>query len=187
MPKVKFGLKNAHWAPITGADDGTITYGTPKAFPGSVSMTLDAQGDTVEFYADDILYYATAANTGYQGAYELALIPDDFRTEILGETIDETSGVMFENANAKPQPFALLFEFDTDEKARRHILYNCTVTRPGVASSTKTNTAEPQTESMTLTAAPRADGVVKATTTGKTTTTTYDNWYKQVLVPPEAA
>lgn len=184
MPKVKFGLKNAHYAPITTAEDGTISYGTPKAFPGSVSMTLEAQGEPSEFYADDILYYATAANTGYQGSYEVALIPDEFKEYALGETIDEASGVMFENANAKPQPFALLFEFDTDVRALRHILYNCTVTRPSVAGNTKTKATDPTTESMKLTAAPRADGIVKATTTDKTAKATYSNWYKSVLTPP---
>ena len=55
--KVKFGLKNCHYATTTIAEDGTITYGTLKSLPGSVSLALDAEGENDPFYADDSVYY----------------------------------------------------------------------------------------------------------------------------------
>ena len=37
--KVKFGLKNVHYAPITSiADDGTVTYGTVGEIKGAVNV-----------------------------------------------------------------------------------------------------------------------------------------------------
>ena len=81
--KVKFGLKNVHYATITEGEDGTITYGTPKRLLGGVNLSLSAQGESSEFYADNILFYATAANTGYQGDLEVARIPQSFRQDIL--------------------------------------------------------------------------------------------------------
>lgn len=182
--KVKFGLKNVHYALITEGEDGTLTYGTPKRIPGAVNLSLTAQGDSTEFYADDILYYATAANTGYQGDLEIARVPQSFREDVLKEQMDAETGVLFENAAAEPAPFALLFEFNGDVNAVRHIMYQCTTTRPGVTGSTTTKTKEPKTDTMTITAAPRGDGIVKASTTSKTPVATYSGWYQTVLVPP---
>ena len=39
MPKVQFGLKNVHIAKIT-ENNGAVTYGTPFALPGAVSLSL---------------------------------------------------------------------------------------------------------------------------------------------------
>lgn len=182
--KVKFGLKNAHYAKITVAEDGTLSFGKPVPIPGAVSLSMQAQGDSVKFYADNILYYASAANSGYEGDLEIARVPQSFRQDILGEKLDSTTGVLFEDASVEPAPFALLFEFDGDANAVRHVLYQCTATRPGVNGSTTNNTKEPQTETMTITAAPRADGIVKASTTPTTTDTVYNGWYGSVLEPP---
>lgn len=79
--------------------------------------------------------------------------------------------------------FALLFEFDGDINAIRHVLYNCTVARPTIESSTKEASIEPGTETLSITADPREDGLVKSRTGDETTTATYNNWYKNVYVP----
>lgn len=183
--KVKFGLTNVYYAPISESEDGAIAYGTPKRLLGGVNLSLAAQGESAEFYADNILFYATAANTGYQGDLEVARIPQSFREDILKDVLDEKSGILFENAAAEPAPFALLFQFDGDQRAVRHVMYHCTVTRPSVASQTTTNVKEPTTDTMTITAVPRSDGIVKGSTTDKTPAEVYDAWFKKVVEPPE--
>lgn len=181
--KVKYGLKNAHYALLTIAEDGTVTYGKPIPIPGSVSLTMDAQGDTSTFYADNMAYFVTAANDGYSGTFEVALISDQFRQDVLHETMDEAAQVLVENINNQTSPFALLFEFDGDKKAIRHVLYNCTCTRPSVSGGTTNNTKEPSTETMNLTASPLPNGNTKARTTVDTPAAQYAGWYDAVWQP----
>lgn len=179
MNKVKYNLKNVHYATQTTGEDGAITFAKPAPIRGSVSIALDAQGDISKFYADGITYYQAAANNGYEGDLEVALLPENFRTDVLGETLDGKK-VLIENADAKQAAFALLFEFDGDEKAIRHVLYNCSATRPSVESQTKEESIEPVTETLTISATPLPDGRIKARTGDTTDEATYTGWYDKV-------
>ena len=154
MPnKVKFGLSNCYYSKIT-VTGGVETFAVPVKLPGSVNISLDPSGDTSNFYADNGIYYALTANQGYSGSLELALIPDDFRADILGETYDSTSGVYTETSNATTSEFALLFQFQGDANATRHVMYRCVATRPSVASQTTADSTEPVTETLNLTCMP---------------------------------
>lgn len=184
MPKnkVKYNLKNAHYAMQKIGDDGAVTFETPVPLPGAVSISLDANGEPENFYADGIAYYVINNNMGYDGDLELALIPEDFRVSALNETLDEKK-VLLENANAELNPFALLFEFDGDIRHIRHVLYNCSASRPGISGKTNEESREVQTETLTIKATPMASGIVKAKTGDTTDETTYANWYKSVYMP----
>ena len=181
--KIKYGIKNCYYAVATIAANGSATYDTPVALPGAVSISLDPQGDTSPFYADNIVYYTSIANNGYEGDLELAKLPDSFLTDVLGYTADK-NGVLFEDANAPVVHFALMFQFEGDAHAKRHVLYNCTATRPSVSGSTKEETIEPQTETITITAttvynASYDKDVVKASVT-PTEATQYNAWTSSV-------
>ena len=181
--KVKYNLKNVHFAKLKKDTSGTFTYENPKEIPGAVSISLDAEGESSPFYADGIVYFRSTANNGYSGDLEIALIPEWFRTEILKEELDR-NGVLVEKANvSETEKFALLFEFDCDVNAIRHVLYNCSASRPSIESETKEDTIEPGTETLSLTADPREDGLVKSRTGDTTSADTYANWYKNVYVP----
>ena len=180
--KVKYNLKNVHAAKLKKDTSGASTYENPKAIPGAVSISLDAEGESSPFYADGIVYFRSTANNGYSGDLEIALIPEWFRTEILKEELDR-NGVLVEKANiSETEKFALLFEFDGDINAIRHVLYNCSASRPSIESETKEDTIEPGTETLSLTADPREDGLVKSRTGDTTSADTYANWYKNVYV-----
>lgn len=181
--KVKFGLSNVHYALLSTDETGKVVFGTPKPIPGAVNLNLSPQGDTNTFYADDVAYYVTVANSGYQGDLEIALIPDSFAQDVLREDLDETDQVLVENSSVEAVPFALLFEFKGDQHAVRHVMYNCTAARPNVTSATTTNTKDPQTSSLTVTAAPLSDGRVKAKTTANTPDSVYNGWYSSVWEP----
>ena len=63
------------------------------------------------------------------------------------------------------------------------MLYNCTASRPTIESATKEDEIEVKTETLSITASPLQDGLVKARTSDTTTATAYENWYQTVYVP----
>ena len=70
--KVRFGLSNVHVGTVT-LSDGTPSFSIPKKYPGAVNLTMDAEGETNTFYADNTAYYVTNTNNGYTGELEADL------------------------------------------------------------------------------------------------------------------
>ena len=185
--KVKYNLSNVHYALLTFNTSGAPVFGTPKAFPGAVSLSLDAQGEQSVLYADNIEYWVGNNNRGYAGTLEVARVIDDFAKDILGDIADN-KGVLLENKNAPVKHFALVFQFDGDEHNTKHVMYNMTAERPGVASQTQGESLEPQTETLNIKAgsiyvAAIDKTVVKAKTCDSTDSTTYSGWESSVYVP----
>lgn len=184
--KIKYGLSNVYYAVIESMSDaGVPTYATPVKFPGAVSLSLDAQGDSTPFYADNIVYWTGVANNGYEGDFEVARVIDTFEADVLGVVTDK-NGALVEIASVQPKQFALLFQFEGDESATRHVLYNCTVTRPEVSGQTVEDSIEPQTETLNLTATTvyntsYEENIVKAK--APKTAAAYAEWFTAVHVP----
>jgi phi13 family phage major tail protein len=184
-----YGLKNVHYAKLTEAVNSqgqtTYTYGTVKAWPGAVSLSLDPQGDILKEHADDIEWYTQAVNNGYEGDFEYEVMPDDFRENILGE-IKDSNNVYTESADVSTNYFALLFEVNGDSKKRRNVFYKCSATREQNENETKAENITPTHGTITITAVPRADQKVKASTSDNTGDSTYNGWYSEVYESPTA-
>lgn len=184
--KVEFGLRNCYYAVVTVDESGKITYGAPKKLPGAVSITFDKSGDLIRFKADDIDYYTNANNQGYEGTLTLARVPEEFRTEVLKEEKTD-KGVILENSDAQVANIALMFEFQGDVKATRHLFYYCSVNRPSVGSTTK-DSGDPNTTELAMVASPRpSDNLVKASTSAGVDEETYNSWYTKVYEEAGAA
>lgn len=185
--KVKYGLKNVYYAKATiDPTNNTATYETPVRWPGAVNLSLDAEGEQTKFRADNIDYWVGQDNDGYEGDFESALIPESFKIDILG-FIKDGNGALIETADPVTQEFALLFQFEGDKKATRHVLYNCTASRPSVSGQTTEETTEPETETISLTAVSVHStaldkDIVKASVTADETTQ-YNAWFESVYQP----
>lgn len=178
--KVKFGLSNVHVAKITETD-GEITYGTPFKMPGAVSLTADPEGDTTPFYADNIKYFIAVANNGYTGELGLAITPSQFLTEILGQEEDD-NGALIESSDDTNARFALMGEIEGDVKKRRFVYFDCTATRPSAEMNTVEESKEPQTDTISITMAPRStDNAIKAVIEpNETNQDVYDTFFTKV-------
>lgn len=183
--KVKFNIKNVHYAPMTTTED-TPTWSAPIKIPGAVSFSLSPEGDVTPFYADGIAYYRSTANNGYSGDLEMALFPTSFLKDVYGITEGETSKVLTENALKEPKPFALLFEEDGDTTGTKFVLYNCVATRPSRSLATTTDKKEPQTQKVSITASPLENGNVMAMTQDTTPKETVKDWYTKVFEEEKA-
>lgn len=153
MNKVKFGLSNVHLAPFT-YDGSKYTYGDIIKIPGAVSLSLEPSGDTADFYADNVIYFSSTANQGYEGSLELAMITDEIREKILGETKDK-NGAFIESSKDINNSFAFGFQIEGDKKGRRFWYYNCSMSRPNNNASTTESTKDPATDTLNIKTMPR--------------------------------
>lgn len=152
--KVRYGLSNVHVGTVMIAEEGgEPTFSVPKAYPGAVNLTLDAEGEQSIFYADNIAYFVTNSNNGYTGELEMAYLPDWFETEYLG-AIESQEGMIVETSNLANTLAYMMFQFEGDVNATKYIIYNCTFGRPSLEGSTKEDTTEPNTTSIPFTSVP---------------------------------
>ena len=192
--KVKYGLKNVHYALVTEtvATDGsgaiTSSYGTLKALAGAVSLSLSSSASKSVFRADDSDYFVSYGQGGYEGDLEVARVNESFLKDVLGYKEDDDN-ILVEDSDAMKTVnyFALVFEFDGDQQETKHCLYKCSASRPNVASQTtgENGQIDPQTETITITAVPRADNdkYIHIQTQDTTSTAVVSAWYTAVPVP----
>lgn len=181
--RVQFNLKNVHYAVMQTTGDSP-TWTTPVSVPGAVTLTLDPTGDTTPFYADGVVFYQSIANNGYSGDLEMARFPDQMMEDIWGFEMVATDNVLIERSNVEPKQFALLYQIDGDADNQLYCLYNCTAARPGIGSTTTTETKEPQTQTSSITAVPLENNDVFARTTATTSAQVRSAWFTKVYARP---
>lgn len=186
--KVRFGLSNVYYALVS--NEG---YSTPVHIPGAVSLTLNREGsDAAIFYADNIAYWTLpATNSGYTGTLTMALVPDAFKVDVLGEVVDD-NGVQVELSDAHPKAFALMYEVSGDADEKRYVFYNVTAQRPIASANTKSSSTDPDTEDLEFTAIGKDfdfGGAKKNIVKGSAASDAkgYAAWFTKVPTPAKAA
>ena len=182
--KVNWGLAASAWGKITVDANGNDVYGTPTMFLGDRQVNWDPAGDLVKVFADGTVIYTGRQNSGYTGSMELTNMDDDFAAWVLSESVD-SKNVQYEEKEPTVNRFYLLWEWVQDQKNTRHVMYNITASRPSMSATTAgdNDTKTAQYRTVNLTAIPRADGVVKASTRVDVDSTTWTNWFNACYVP----
>ena len=191
MPKINFGLKNCWYAVATIASDGTATYGTVVKIPGARSMSLDADGETLTYYADDSKYYVQESNNGYTGNVVFARLPEEFKTDILGMLKDDKGNIL-EDPDVQTKHFAFGGQFATDTKNRKFVFYNCVASRPAMNHNTREAAISPDEEQIELECMPIYNddlnrNITTLSTTEDTATADYESFDSAVYQPTALA
>lgn len=160
--KVVFGLENVHVCTYTAAADGTVTLGTPLHVPGAVNMSLEPESEENSFYADNVKFYTSYSDNGFTGELEMAMFPDEFKTQFLNYT-ELTGGGLAQVKGVQNKDVCIMFEAKGDAEKRRCILYNVALGGINREYATTTESNEPQTASLSFTVnGDNKTGVVKA-------------------------
>lgn len=190
--KVQFGLSNVHFTPFV---DETGSYdATAKAMKGAVTMSLEPEGESSTFNADNVAYFTTSKNSGYTGTLEVAYTEKEFLMEALGYEYDEETGLLLEFADNLPKPVAITFEIDGNVNEQGFVLYNVTFNRPSNEFNTTEDTVEPTTISLDFTAIGHEvtyKGKTRSVVKGVIENTTanaekYQDFFTKVVVPTAA-
>lgn len=148
MAKVKFGLSNVHIAARTELN-GEVSYATPVALKGAVNLTLTRTNEKATFRADNIDYFTKYISSSREGTFEVADIPDWFKTAYLGYKADVDEYLV--ETNADGGAFALLFQVETDTTSKKYVIYNCKAAQTDEEhKTTEQNDLGVQTSSLSL-------------------------------------
>lgn len=186
--QVRFGLSNVHYAIW---DSAKGDYGTPVAVKGAVNLSLDPEGDTSTFYADNGPYYTTDKNAGYTGTLEIASANKQMLQDLLGYELDD-NGALVEFIDGKPAEFALLYEIDGDPNKQRGVLYSVKLSRPSTEHATTEDTADPATVSFDYTAIGKefefkGEKRMAVKSSAESGDAAYANWMTAVHSPAKAS
>lgn len=187
MGRIRYGLKNLHYAIATEGTGGALTYATPVAVPGAKSISLAPAGTAIDEPADDVVWYHKDTNDGYTGTIEFedTAAGDSFLAAVLGMTTD-TKDVVFEAASDEYKEFALLGQFTLEggadnETGKRFCFFRCVAARPNTDGQTKeVSGLTIATNTVNITAMARInDDMVKASCDSNSAS--YANWFTAVV------
>lgn len=142
--KVRFGLSKLHifFKAVDGWDE-------PIAVPGVTECTLNSQVKSKDFYADNVLYFRSNADTGDEITVTTAFFPDAVKARMLGWAIDE-HGALVRVTDGVPEEFAMAFQVEGDKKPRAKVIYSCIASVPNENATTKGEDIEVQTEQLNI-------------------------------------
>lgn len=147
--KVEFGISNLYVGTYT-VTDGKVTLGTPYKQTGAVNLSLEPEGDSNDFYADNTKYWSQYSDNGFSGSIEVAKFDTEFKTQFLGYKTLADGGIAKIKGATKPSTY-IIFEADGDAEKRRAICYNVSLSDITREYATTEDGIDPATETIDIT------------------------------------
>lgn len=149
--KVEFGLSQVHMGTYDyDPETKKVTLGTPVAIPGAVTMSYEVKSDSEPFYADNVQYYNAYGAEERSGEMEMALIPDNIRTEFLGYKKTKDGG-LGRPTGAINKTVYIAFQAEGDAASSRVVFYNVSLGAISREYATKEDKTKPVTEKLPFT------------------------------------
>lgn len=133
-----FGVKNAHFAPMT--DEDALTYAKPVPVAGTVEIKMEPSVEAGTSYADNEPWLDKQQDNGGSGTmsfYDVESTPElrALIAKLTGYQIS-TDGRMILSADIKPAPFAFMCEQPGHVMGKRRCLYKCQLSKPSTDAKT---------------------------------------------------
>ena len=145
--KVLFGFKDLYVGTYDVNAQGEVVLGTPYHQRGAIGFSPAPANDSVDFYADDIDYYAEQNPGPRSGDLEVAKFDDEFKTQFLGYKRTASGGIGAVTNPVKPRIY-IMFQIDGDKEQRRIAFYNGTLGEITREYATKEGSNSPVTEKL---------------------------------------
>lgn len=149
--KVFFGFSDLYVGTYSVDSYGAVTMGMPYHQAGAVGLTTDDQSDRFDEHADNIVYWSTYINDGQvDGTIEVELFDDTFKKNFLGYVELDDGGLAKIKGASRPSIY-MMYEYQTDDKPVRCIIYNGMLGAIKADHSTIEETPQPQHETIPVT------------------------------------
>lgn len=118
--KVTYGICKLHYAVISGG-----VYQTPKPIPGGVSLSIDPPSGA-KYITSSIgnVPYGNVEGE-YSGNLVIASLPLAFLSDIYGYNVNLAGDVIKDGGHSGIVHFALMYQTETDNGAKRVVFYDC--------------------------------------------------------------
>jgi phi13 family phage major tail protein len=174
------GLRDLYRAPITIAEDGTETYGTPVRMAKAITVEMSVEVAEATLYADDgVDETVKEFVSGEISINANDLMPAD-NAAILGQTQDDNN-VVIASEDDEPPYMAIGFRAKKANGQYKYIwLYKVKFGIPDETYNTKGDSVEFATPTIVGTFIKRADGKWKAEHVADPTQETAASWFTEV-------
>ena len=148
--KVEFGISQLHVGTYTD-EGGVVTLGAPYAQKGAVSLSIEPEGDSNNFYADNVIYYSGFSDNGFSGSIETARFDEEFKKQFMGYQELADGGLAMIKGAIRPNVY-IIGQAEGDAEASRFIIYNVALGGIQREYNTIEEDKEPTTETIDITA-----------------------------------
>lgn len=124
LTNIVYAIMTADVAPTTvGGKDGYAAYDSPVRLPGAITANFSPNASNDTLFADDGPYDSVSMLGAMSMELNVADLPAQNRAELLGAIYDETTGILYHNAEDVPPYVAVGMSIKKSNGYDRYIWY----------------------------------------------------------------